>query len=219
MGRMVDPAADAVALPDNGPFLSIGGSLSPFGCRRRGWPRRSPAGARRPGVCGQGGERAVQPPGRPSERIVGELVRRVGGGVVVGVAMERRVRDHHRRIARAPERPMVAAPGDARDPAERRRMLQREIRGGAECGDQPARGREGLRPLAGRRLPAPGPGAGLVRVRRPPVRGVSGKVGTVDFIDASKAYFFPVGVPGLFRQYNAPADLPSVKPPKRCAAG
>jgi hypothetical protein len=31
-----------------------------------------------------------------------------------------------------------------------------------------------------------------------------GKVGTVDFTDAAKAYFFPVGVPGLFRQYNAP---------------
>jgi Phage major capsid protein E len=29
----------------------------------------------------------------------------------------------------------------------------------------------------------------------------------VDFTDASKAYFFPVGVPGLFRQYNAPADF------------
>jgi hypothetical protein len=27
------------------------------------------------------------------------------------------------------------------------------------------------------------------------------------FTDASKAYFFPVGVPGLFRQYNAPADF------------
>jgi hypothetical protein len=34
-----------------------------------------------------------------------------------------------------------------------------------------------------------------------------GKVGPVDFTDASKAYFFPVGVPGLFRQYNAPADF------------
>jgi len=34
-----------------------------------------------------------------------------------------------------------------------------------------------------------------------------GKVGSVDFTDASKAYFFPVGVPGLFRQYNAPADF------------
>jgi hypothetical protein len=32
-------------------------------------------------------------------------------------------------------------------------------------------------------------------------------VGTVDFTDASKAYFFPVGVPGLFRQYNALADF------------
>ena len=31
-----------------------------------------------------------------------------------------------------------------------------------------------------------------------------GRVGTVDFTDASKAYFFPVGVPGLF---NAPADF------------
>jgi hypothetical protein len=34
-----------------------------------------------------------------------------------------------------------------------------------------------------------------------------GRVGTVDFTDASKAYFFPVGVPGLFRQYNSPADF------------
>jgi len=34
-----------------------------------------------------------------------------------------------------------------------------------------------------------------------------GRVGTVDFTDASKPYFFPVGVPGLFRQYNAPADF------------
>ena len=34
-----------------------------------------------------------------------------------------------------------------------------------------------------------------------------GKVGSVDFTDAAKAYFFPVGVPGLFRQYNAPADF------------
>ncbi len=34
-----------------------------------------------------------------------------------------------------------------------------------------------------------------------------GKVGTVDFTDTNKAYFFPVGVPGLFRQYNAPADF------------
>jgi hypothetical protein len=34
-----------------------------------------------------------------------------------------------------------------------------------------------------------------------------GRVGTVDFTDASKAYPFPVGVPGLFRQYNAPADF------------
>jgi Phage major capsid protein E len=34
-----------------------------------------------------------------------------------------------------------------------------------------------------------------------------GRVGTVDFTDASNAYFFPVGVPGLFRQYNAPADF------------
>ncbi len=34
-----------------------------------------------------------------------------------------------------------------------------------------------------------------------------GKVGTVEFTGANKAYFFPVGVPGLFRQYNAPADF------------
>lgn len=34
-----------------------------------------------------------------------------------------------------------------------------------------------------------------------------GKVGTVDYTDANKAHFFPVGVPGLFRQYNAPADF------------
>lgn len=34
-----------------------------------------------------------------------------------------------------------------------------------------------------------------------------GKVGSVDFIPEGKAHFFPVGVPGLFRQYNAPADF------------
>jgi Phage major capsid protein E len=32
-------------------------------------------------------------------------------------------------------------------------------------------------------------------------------VGTADFTDASKAYFFPVGMPGLFRQHNASADF------------
>ena len=37
--------------------------------------------------------------------------------------------------------------------------------------------------------------------------GYRGRVGTVDFTDASKTYLFPVGVPGLFRQYNAPADF------------
>ena len=39
--------------------------------------------------------------------------------------------------------------------------------------DHPFRGREGVRPLAGRRVSAPGPGARLVRVRRHPVRGIS----------------------------------------------
>lgn len=34
-----------------------------------------------------------------------------------------------------------------------------------------------------------------------------GRVGTVDYTDSNKANFFPVGVPGLFRQYNAPADF------------
>ncbi|MGN7613039.1 major capsid protein [Magnetococcales bacterium HHB-1] len=34
-----------------------------------------------------------------------------------------------------------------------------------------------------------------------------GKVGSVDFNGASDARFFPVGVPGLFRQYYAPADF------------
>jgi hypothetical protein len=34
-----------------------------------------------------------------------------------------------------------------------------------------------------------------------------GKVGTVDYTDTNKAYFFAAGVPGLFRQYNAPADF------------
>ncbi|MFH1158595.1 MAG: major capsid protein [Pseudomonadota bacterium] len=34
-----------------------------------------------------------------------------------------------------------------------------------------------------------------------------GKVGSVDFVADSKAHFFPAGVPGLFRQYNAPADF------------
>ena len=34
-----------------------------------------------------------------------------------------------------------------------------------------------------------------------------GKAGSIEFNDAAKAHFFPVGVPGLFRQYNAPADF------------
>ena len=34
-----------------------------------------------------------------------------------------------------------------------------------------------------------------------------GRAGSVDFTDTDKAHFFPVGVPGLFRQYNAPADF------------
>ncbi len=34
-----------------------------------------------------------------------------------------------------------------------------------------------------------------------------GRVGTVDYTDTHKAHFFPVGVPDLFRQYNAPADF------------
>jgi hypothetical protein len=40
-----------------------------------------------------------------------------------------------------------------------------------------------------------------------PFEEYRGKIGTVDFTDASRAYFFPVGVLGLFRQYNAPADF------------
>lgn len=34
-----------------------------------------------------------------------------------------------------------------------------------------------------------------------------GKVGAIDFVDTLKAHFFPVGAPGLFKHYNAPADL------------
>lgn len=34
-----------------------------------------------------------------------------------------------------------------------------------------------------------------------------GKVGAIDFVDPLKAHFFPVGAPGLFKHYNAPADL------------
>jgi hypothetical protein len=34
-----------------------------------------------------------------------------------------------------------------------------------------------------------------------------GRVSTVDSTDASKAYFSPVGVRALFRQYNALADF------------
>jgi len=34
-----------------------------------------------------------------------------------------------------------------------------------------------------------------------------GSVGGIDFIPDGKAFFFPVGSPGLFRQYNAPADF------------
>lgn len=34
-----------------------------------------------------------------------------------------------------------------------------------------------------------------------------GQVGAVSFVEATKAHFFPVGAPGLFKHYNAPADL------------
>ena len=34
-----------------------------------------------------------------------------------------------------------------------------------------------------------------------------GSVAGIDFIPEDKAYFFPIGTPGLFRQYNAPADF------------
>ncbi len=34
-----------------------------------------------------------------------------------------------------------------------------------------------------------------------------GKVGGVDYTETGMVYFFPVGVPNLFRQYNAPADF------------
>ena len=73
----------------------------------------------------------------------------------------------------------------------RRRLLRRP--------DHPLRGREGVRPLPGRRLPrararhaAPSSTPGIV------FEEYRGRVGTVGFTDASKAYFFPVGVPGLF---------------------
>ena len=45
-----------------------------------------------------------------------------------------------------------------------------------------------------------------------------GRVGTVDFTDASKAYFFPVGVPGLFRQNNAPRTSSRPRTPSACRA-
>jgi Phage major capsid protein E len=45
-----------------------------------------------------------------------------------------------------------------------------------------------------------------------------GRVGTVDFTDASKAHFFPVGVPRLFRQRNAPASLSKPRIPSACRA-
>lgn len=34
-----------------------------------------------------------------------------------------------------------------------------------------------------------------------------GKVGAIAFVDPLKAHFFPVGAPGLFEHFNAPADL------------
>ncbi|HJQ60820.1 MAG TPA: major capsid protein [Vineibacter sp.] len=39
------------------------------------------------------------------------------------------------------------------------------------------------------------------------VRIATGADADVDFVGATKAHFFPVGAPGLFKHYNAPADL------------
>ena len=68
---------------------------------------------------------------------VGELVGRVLGAVVMGIAVKGRVRDHQGAVAVAPERAVIA-PGDARDEPEGRDVLQREARMGAkvEVGDE-----------------------------------------------------------------------------------
>lgn len=43
-----------------------------------------------------------------------------------------------------------------------------------------------------------------------------GKVGDVSFVDTNQAHFFPVGVPGLFRQYFGPANtMDAVNTPGR----
>jgi Phage major capsid protein E len=45
-----------------------------------------------------------------------------------------------------------------------------------------------------------------------------GRVGSVDFTDAAEAYFFPVGVPGLFRQYMRPPTSSRSPTPSACRA-
>lgn len=42
-----------------------------------------------------------------------------------------------------------------------------------------------------------------------------GRIGNVDFVEADEVRFFPVGVPGLFRQFFAPHDRDDIYPGKR----
>ena len=51
----------------------------------------------------------------------------------------------------------------------------------------------------------PGRGTSMIRFGDITFENYRGKVGTTAFIETDKAHFFPVGVPGLFKQYFGPA--------------
>src|SRR5260221_5251754 len=99
-------------------------SRTPEGATSSGvMPDRSPAAPRRP--------RTGKTLGHMGKLRVGELVGRVLGAVVMGIAVKGRVRDHQGTVTVAPERAVIA-PGDARDEPEGRDVLQREARMGAK---------------------------------------------------------------------------------------
>src|SRR5258708_39978663 len=103
-------------------------------CTKRRSVSRNPGGAAAascriealPRQDRQGPEKTL---GHMGKLRVGELVGRVLGAVVMGIAVKRRVRDHQGAVAVAPERAVIP-PGDARDELEGRDVLQRKPRMG-----------------------------------------------------------------------------------------
>ena len=87
-------------------------------------------------LAGEDGERLEKAKRDLREFRIGKLVGRIGGSVVVPVAVECRVGDHHGGVSLAPER-VVVTPGDAGNEAERRHGLQWEIGLGAKRRSEP----------------------------------------------------------------------------------